>query len=252
MNQIHLAGKIEVRRRHAHALAGMRAKSRFDRGIAKSAIAVVEEQLIGSGLVHLGMAILAMPIALANRLVVEIPFQIVDDDQIEQAVVVHVDPGRRYRPKRPILWIGLVQPRLRRNIGESSVAVVVVQRVAIHARHKNIFVSVIVVVADGDADVVTGSRQPGLLGYVSEMSVAVILKQAVGIFRGGFLERLDVGSVGEENIELAVVVVIEAQPQPPAMVSGAWRSGRLVAVELEIDRLKGEADRAPLVADAPP
>ena len=81
-------------------------------------------------------------------------------------------------------------------------------------------------------DVVTSSRQPGLFGYVGEVSVPVVLEEPVGIFRGSLVERLDVRPVGEEDIELAVVVVIE---DSHAAGHGFWRVtlGRLVAVELE-------------------
>ena len=112
-----------------------------------------------------------------------------------------------------------------------------------HARDKNVFIAVVVVVADRDAHVVAGAREPGLFGYVGEVAVAVVLEEAVGIFRGSLLERLDVRSVGEENVELAVVVVIEDRD---AARHSFWRVafGRLTAVELEINWLEGEVDRA--------
>ena len=70
----------------------MRAKAGFDGSVTKRPIAVVEEQLVGSRLVHFGMAVLAMSVAFANRLVIDIPLQIIDDDQIQQAIVIDVDP----------------------------------------------------------------------------------------------------------------------------------------------------------------
>ena len=62
----------------------MRAESSLDRRIAKRSIAVVNEQLIRRWLVHLGMAVVAVPVALAHGLVIEIPLQIIDDEEIER------------------------------------------------------------------------------------------------------------------------------------------------------------------------
>ena len=45
------------------------------------------------------MAIVAMPAGFAVGLVFEIPFQVVDDDEIEQPVIIYVDPGSGDAPK---------------------------------------------------------------------------------------------------------------------------------------------------------
>jgi hypothetical protein len=75
------------------------------------------------------------------------------------------------------------------------------------------------------------------------VSLAVVFKKTVAIFRRTFVECVNVGAVGEKNIQLAVVVVIEH-----GHTSGhGFRSmtfGSLVGVKFEIDWLVGELDRA--------
>ncbi len=185
-DEVHLAGEFRVSRRHSHPFTRMCAKPGLDGGITKRPIAVVDEQLVGSRLVHLGMAVLAMPVAFAQRLVIDVPLQIVDDHQIEQSIVIDVDPRPGHGPERPVLGIRLVEPSFRRDIGKGPVAIVVIERIAVDARDKNVFVAIVVVVSDGDAGVVAGSSQPSFLGDVGKVSVAVVFKEPVGIFRGSF------------------------------------------------------------------
>ncbi len=86
----------------------MRAKSGLDRSVSECPIAIVDEQLVRRRLVHLGMAVFAMPVTFAQRLVIYIPLQIVDDHQVEQAIVVHIDPGPGDRPEWPVLRVRLI------------------------------------------------------------------------------------------------------------------------------------------------
>ena len=221
----------------------MPAESGFDRGIAKGAVPVVDEQLTGRGLIELGMTIVTVPVAFADGVVVDVPFQVVDYDEVEQAVVVHVHPGGGDGPERSVLGVGLVEAGLGGDVGEGSVAVVVIERVAINAGHEDVFVPVIVVVADGDADVVSGSGEARFFCHVSEVSVAVVFEEAIGIFRGIFFQRFYVGAVAEEDVKFAVVVVVEDRH---AACHGFGRVAlrSFAAVQLEVDGLVGELDRA--------
>src|SRR3984957_6244586 len=189
------------------------------------------------------MTIVAVTVSLAHRLRVEIPLQIVDDDQIEQAVIVHVDPRGRYGPKRTILRVRLVESGFGGHVGESSVAVVVIKRIGIPPRDKNVFVTVVVVVTDRNTHVVAASSQPGLFGYIGEVSFTVVLEEAVGVFRGILAERFDVGSIGKENVELAVVVVVEDADASCHRLR-RMALGCFAAVEFEINWLVGKLNRA--------
>ncbi len=83
-----------------------------------------------------------------------LPLHVVHDKQIEMAVIIDIYPGRRDCPQRSKFRIvRMVQSRLRRNIGEGSVPVVVVQGVMVHTGYEEVGKSVIVVVAYRDANV---------------------------------------------------------------------------------------------------
>ena len=82
------------------------------------------------------------------------PLEIVHDKQIEQAVIVHVDPDCSHGPQWPVFRIvPLVEARFLRHVGECSVTVVAVEGIAVDAGDKDIRVSIVVVVPDCDAEV---------------------------------------------------------------------------------------------------
>src|SRR5438309_6739751 len=81
--------------------------------------------------------------------------------------------------------------------------------VLVEARDKYVWMPIVVVITDGDADVVARACESGLVGYIREDAVAIIAKQTVLVLGRVFLQRGDVGAVGEENIGTAVSVVVE-------------------------------------------
>ena len=90
--EIGLAIEIVISHSRAHALADVIAYSPLLRDIFEGAITLVEKELVRQSLVVAGMAVLrdALNHALGNIRIG--PLQIVDDEQIEQSVIVHVDP----------------------------------------------------------------------------------------------------------------------------------------------------------------
>ena len=78
---------------------------------------------------------------------------------------------------------GFVEARLCGHVGEGSIAVVVIQRIAMHSADENIFVPVVVVVANGDAGVVAMPARPALAVTSVKCPFAVILEKPVRVFR---------------------------------------------------------------------
>src|ERR1700730_16446643 len=78
-----------------------------------------------------------------------------------------------------------------------------------NAADKDVFIAVVVIVADSDADVVASSSEPALLGNVGKRAVAVVSKEAIRVFGGCLVQRDDVRAVGEKNIQISVVVVVK-------------------------------------------
>src|ERR1035438_4365370 len=74
-----------------------------------------------------------------------------------------------------------------------------------------LLVAVVVIVSDGHPEVVVevGTKEPGFPCYIFESSVAFVAEQAV-IVRGIHLLQLwQFGTVGEEDIHFAVLIVVE-------------------------------------------
>ena len=167
--------------------------------------------------------------------------KVVDHEQIEQPIVVDIHPRGADRPERAVFVIGLVDPGLLRDIGEGAVSVVVIEVVAVDAADKEILVAVVVVVADGRGDVVAVAGQSRLFRNVREMALAIIGKQTVRVFGRGLLQRSDIGAVGEEDVQVAVVVVVEDR-DPASHGFRRMALRRLAGVEREIDGLIDKVD----------
>src|SRR2546427_11767335 len=99
------------------------------------------------------MAVLRLAVELAVGLVRTIPLEVVHDEQVEKTVVVHINPGRTHRPHRSVLLVWTGKPCLLGDVGKRSVTVVVVKRVSVHSGNKNVLVSVVIKIADGDPSV---------------------------------------------------------------------------------------------------
>ena len=79
----------------------------------------------------------------------------------------------------------------------------------VQAGDEQIRMAVIVVVRDRNAHVVAGAGQAGGVGHVGKDAIAVVAEQAVAVLRRVFLQRGDVGAVGEEDVRTSVAVVVE-------------------------------------------
>ena len=120
-----------------------------------------------------------------------------------------VKPGRAIQKWSIFGIVPLVESGLLCHIAERSVAIVVIQRVAVDAGDKDVGVSVVVVVADGNTNIKPGALQSGSFGYVGERPVAVIAKEMVRVLRRRLFQRGDVRAIGEENVGTSIAVVIK-------------------------------------------
>ena len=206
---VHPAVEVEIGNTGAHPLSRVRADARLGRDIPESPVAVIEKQLVGGLLIEFRIAVVPPARCRADRLRADVPAQVVDHKQIEQPVVVDIDPRGADRPERAVLAIGLIDFRLFGHVGEGAVSVVAIEPVAMDAADKEVLVAVVVVVADGGGCVVAAAGQAGLLRDIRKMALAIVGKQPVGVLGRGLLQRSDIGAVGEEDVQVAVVVVVE-------------------------------------------
>src|SRR5581483_6508330 len=155
------------------------------------------------------MAILRLAFKFAIRFLVYVPTQVIHDEQVEEPIVVYVNPGGSNRPERPVLFVRLRETGFCRDIGESPVAIIVVKRISIDATHKNVFVSIIVIIANCDTYVETAPLQASPFGNVGESSIAIVVEESVPVFLGVLLQSDNVRAVREEDVRPAVAVVVE-------------------------------------------
>ena len=241
--QIGTPVQVVVRHADAHALADMAADSPLRGDVPERAVAVIQEKRIRLPFVEPRMAVVGGSLKAAQRLVAVLPLQIVENEKIEQPVVIDVDPGRRDGPQRAEFRIvGVVQSGLGGDVGEGAVAIVVIQSVAVNARHEDVGISVVIVIANSHANVVPGACQPRDVRHVREYSVAVVAEQAVPVLGRVLPESGDVGAIGKEDVGPAVAIVVE-HGYPAGHGLRRVTSGSLVAFELECNGLIRESDR---------
>jgi hypothetical protein len=124
------------------------------------------------------------------------------DEQIQPAVVVVIEPHGARRPAR-CGDTGLV-----RHVGESSVAIVLIQDAAAVRRHEQVRKTVIVVITDGNAHPERAAGDTSRIGHVRECAVAVVPVER--IFQRPFrFEEIARTAVDEIDVHPAVVVEVE-------------------------------------------
>ncbi len=126
-----------------------------------------------------------------------------DHEQIELAVVIEIEPPRGNRP------LGAANANPFGHVLERSVAAVVIQRVVIDTRHKDVRMAVVVVIGYGYAHRITLARHASLLRNVCEVHVAVVAIQAIPVLRRVFLQRRNGGGIRKVDVRPSVAVVIE-------------------------------------------
>src|SRR5262249_29762827 len=138
-----------------------------------------------------------------RRDAVGIELHVVGYEQIEASVAIVIQKAASRAPSPP----GSRDAGFLGDVGKGAVAVIVIENVPAPIRYEQIVEAVVIVVAYAAALAPAGVSQAGLCGDVGERSVAVVVKQVAG----GVLasRRLKGSAVHEENIEPAVVVVVE-------------------------------------------
>src|ERR1700722_7600793 len=142
--------------------------------------------------------------------IVEVPLEISQHDQVEEAVVIEVYPCRGGGPAAACC-AGCLG-----DIGKGSVAIVVVEPVSAIGGNVEVFEAVVVVVANRYPHAIAGALQAGLDSNVFERTILLLVVEAIpiflasllgnGAFRGWIRQRC---AIDEKNVEHAVVVIVE-------------------------------------------
>src|SRR6266550_667699 len=135
------------------------------------------------------------------------------NDDVEMAVVIEVEETGRDGPA------AACDSCFGGNVGESSVAIIVIKDVLPVARNEEIGVAVIVVVADRDAHAVVASASVGKargFRHVRETAVFVLAIEAIPVAWVGTIKFLwkphragHAPAIYQKNVEQAIVIVVE-------------------------------------------
>src|SRR6266704_2600603 len=168
------------------------------------AVVVVDERR--NGLKDVGVAVGTVAFfVLATPDIVEIPLKVAEDNKIKQAVIVQIDPSSTGGPTRTgnAGFFG--------NVGESAIAIVVVEFVAAVGSNVEICEAVVVVVSDSHAHAVAGTLQTRFFGDIFEGAIGFLAVEAVPVIgtnllrEGALRSRILKGrAIDEENGEATV------------------------------------------------
>src|SRR5207249_4809292 len=124
------------------------------------------------------------------------------DEQIEFAVIVIVEPGRARGPARR------GHARFVSSIGESTVAVIVIEDVPSIAGHIEVHPAITVVISSRGTHAKIAAPYPGLIRYVRKRAVVVIVVESV-LQRCVRREKIRRTTIDQINVHPTVVVIIE-------------------------------------------
>src|SRR5690349_14417977 len=113
--------------------------------------------------------------------VVKIPIQIAKHYQVEQSVVVEINPRCTCRPTFA------AYARLAGDVRKGAVAIVVIELVSAKRGDVYVFVAVVVVVSNRNSHSITGTPQPSPFGHVLEGPVGLLVIEAIPVSRVDFL-----------------------------------------------------------------
>ena len=179
---VHEAVVVVVRKGDAHAAPLILADSGFLRDILERPVAPVAVERIAEAFEVHRVAIDAEVTGrvAAETVIVNRPVGVVHHEEVEQAVIVVIEPASRHRP------LAALDPGLFRDVLETAISQIVVENVPVDARHKQVHMPVVVVIAGRGAHRVPFAGHSGLFGDVPESHPAFVSEEAIPIL-GGFL-----------------------------------------------------------------
>src|SRR5579864_2061139 len=108
----------------------------------------------------------------------------------------------------------VVQASLLRDVGERAISVVVVKGVSVNSCNKNVGMSIVVVIPDGDSNVKPGALQSSLFRYVGEDTVAIVTVKAIPVLGVVLFPGCEGSAVGKEDVGSSIPVVVENSDSP--------------------------------------
>src|SRR5271170_1632955 len=178
-------------------------------GEGSISVIVVNQHRDGLEDVRMAVSTVTLPMLAAPE-IVPIPLDIPQYNEVEESISVKIDPGRGGGPSAAhnTGFLGY--------IGKGSVAIVVVELIAAVGRYVQVFIAVVVVIADRYSHAVARALKPGLFRDIFKCSVGFLMVKTVPIFRASFLRDCALrrrvckgGAIDEEKVKPAIVVIVK-------------------------------------------
>src|SRR5437879_7191941 len=151
----------------SHAFPEVLGDSSFYGNIGEGAVAVVAVQSIREIRIIVGMAICTQ---LGSRaavwVLINLPLAVIRHEQVQQAVIVVIDPGCRHGPHLFAIEKASTRPGFVGNIGKGAVPVVVQQLIPSHVYDVDVGPAIIVIVANSYAHAIADTSHTCCLGYI--------------------------------------------------------------------------------------
>src|SRR5580658_4392210 len=144
-----------------------------------------------------------------NWVFIHFPLAVIDHKQIEQTVVVVIEPAGANRPHLFSVEQRPAHTRFGGGVSESAVSIVMKQLIAGNVCDKKIRPSIVIVIAHRYSHPVAHSGHPGPLRHIGERAIVVVVKEAVPILRGIFLERGEGGTADQVDVQVPVTVIVK-------------------------------------------
>src|SRR5262249_35161156 len=134
-----------------------------------------------------------------------IELDVIADEEIEASIAIVVKPGAARAPAN----LFVVDTGLAGYICEGSISIVMEEDVVSPEATEEIIPAVVVVVADADASLPSGTGEAGFCGDVGEGPVAIVFEQVGRRCGSGRPVRIEARAVREIDVEPTVIVVVK-------------------------------------------
>ena len=147
--------------------------------------------------------VLARCVFAEDREIVQVEIDVVRNEQIDEAVVVVVAEGQSRSPALVAVETGFL-----RHVRKRPVVVVVVEHDSAEAAYGEVGPAIVVEVANGHAHRPAGIADACLVGDVRKGAIVIVVIERAARSRPGLVHR-DAGRVGEVQVRISVVVVVD-------------------------------------------
>src|SRR5277367_3214710 len=187
------------------------------------------------------MAIAAISLTvLAAPKIFPVPLNVAKYDQIQQSIIVEVNPGCTRRPATAR------NPSLGRHISKGAVAIIAVKLISAVRGYIQVFVPIVIVIADSNTHPIPNTLKTSLLRHIFKCAVGFLVIEPVPILGPGLLRNCSLGrriaersTVHQEQVEASIVVVVEeCYPRAHCLNQILLRSMRSLMFEMHSNRIR--------------